>query len=466
MFRTVSALLVMFVIACGAFAQDVPSTPEPDDVRDFLVFKDQAFIVGRPILVAGPAVSDPSWSPTGKVLTYVQSQHETNILNVQGAVKDQKPIPPERTFCVYSLDSGKSSQIIALDADGSNDVSVYWLAGGDQAIVEIRKLDQDAPRPGDKLYLLDADTASLKDFNPWEGTDEPRDYLVYPSPSQPYAFIHANFMHRSYASDGKVKLTPTSQTVYVSSSGQFSSIHLPDGSSANAAFWSEDGTRGYIVFKSQDESGKPKSTWYNFAIATGKLTPVDRPTPTDLYQGQQHGGLISVRIVTQPSTDGKSTANLAALWLETADPDSQNRLLLAGDASEGEVNHTSDCASYITQGSLYVRPISEVPKRRYTEALVVFNRSELLHQVRDDGLALIMYAADYDDIFPSSQANLSSILDPYLKDSSLLAGFVYTYPGGPISNITDPSNTQIGYVDGGDGRAIVYADGHAKWVPK
>ena len=61
---------------------------------------------------------------------------------------------------------------------------------------------------------------------------------------------------------------------------------------------------------------------------------------------------------------------------------------------------------------------------------------------------------------------------PYLKNPSVFEnpgtgdnGFVYSY-GGPtgLAQITSPATTQLGYVSGPGGRAIIWADGHVTWV--
>lgn len=79
-------------------------------------------------------------------------------------------------------------------------------------------------------------------------------------------------------------------------------------------------------------------------------------------------------------------------------------------------------------------------------------------------LALIMYASDMDDVLPPTD-RLQDIM-PYLKDQSILNGFVYDYSGERnMSKVENPGETVIGYMPGNGGRAVVYIDGHVKWVP-
>lgn len=85
-------------------------------------------------------------------------------------------------------------------------------------------------------------------------------------------------------------------------------------------------------------------------------------------------------------------------------------------------------------------------------------------QAKQCGLALIMYASDNDDVLPDSAGVREAIL-PYLKDSTIASRLVLTMPRANMSEIEDPAQTRLGYVEGPGGRAIIYADGHVKWVP-
>jgi hypothetical protein len=80
------------------------------------------------------------------------------------------------------------------------------------------------------------------------------------------------------------------------------------------------------------------------------------------------------------------------------------------------------------------------------------------------GIALMLYAADMDEVLPNGE-NFVNRLTPYIKDRKMIAAFNYTYAGGPMDQIKDIANTELGFTMGPGGRAIVYADGHAKWVP-
>jgi hypothetical protein len=174
---------------------------------------------------------------------------------------------------------------------------------------------------------------------------------------------------------------------------------------------------------------------------------------------------MTVRNVPEATVNGKVSGTINTLWLETVDPDSQNRVLLAGDAQNGQVNRSLDVASYLSQGSLFVRPITQVSKARYEAAATAYRRSEALSRSRQVGIAALMYGGDHDDILPGRDERFHDMLAPYLKDAETMNGFVYTFPGGNVAGLENPSATELGYIQFDDGRAVVYADGHAQWVP-
>ena len=81
-----------------------------------------------------------------------------------------------------------------------------------------------------------------------------------------------------------------------------------------------------------------------------------------------------------------------------------------------------------------------------------------------------MYAQDYDETYPPADGHATQVLRPYLKNDEVFnapgtdaPGFVYTYTGGPMKSIASPSTQEVGYLSGPGGRAVIFADGHAKW---
>ena len=102
--------------------------------------------------------------------------------------------------------------------------------------------------------------------------------------------------------------------------------------------------------------------------------------------------------------------------------------------------------------------------------------TESLNNMKQVMLGIIMYAADYDGIFPSLD-EFALVIQPYIKDGSMLA-----VPGKPdqqlfnylvqrrvdSNKLKNPAEVIIGISETSyaGGRLAAYADGHVKWVRK
>jgi len=120
--------------------------------------------------------------------------------------------------------------------------------------------------------------------------------------------------------------------------------------------------------------------------------------------------------------------------------------------------------AYTDNGALLLREIRpfdhDLAENMKIEAL----KAQAMSIAKQVGIALVLYAADMDEVLPNGE-NFVNRLTPYIKDRKMIAAFNYTYAGGPMDQIKDIANTELGFTMGPGGRAIVYADGHAKWVP-
>jgi hypothetical protein len=128
------------------------------------------------------------------------------------------------------------------------------------------------------------------------------------------------------------------------------------------------------------------------------------------------------------------------------------------------VSNLGEIVIYQDAGSLLLREIKAVDAVQANKLAMQVVRSKLVHQVKQVGLGFIMYASDCDDVFPTTEG-WETKLKPYMKDDQLMNGFTYSFAGGNAASVADPANTELGFVVGPGGRAVVYVDGHAKWVP-
>ena len=160
-------------------------------------------------------------------------------------------------------------------------------------------------------------------------------------------------------------------------------------------------------------------------------------------------------------------ANTNALWLEASEPGPEKkftRALVAAEADSQSVQLLSDLSAvlYTHDDALYAAPIASLDRVAFEKMM----RELAISNAKQTGLALMMYAQDYDENFPHDPGNVKEAIFPYIKDNNVIADFVYTYKGPlEMSKVERPAETAMGYIPSPGGRAVVFADGHVKWEP-
>jgi len=134
-----------------------------------------------------------------------------------------------------------------------------------------------------------------------------------------------------------------------------------------------------------------------------------------------------------------------------------------GAGSDYAISRMKELVVYYDAGALLLREIKPVDIQLAKSAVDEALRQKLLKKAKTVGIALMLYAADWDDVMPG-QENWQTDVLPYTKDAELLKEFNYTFRGGNIAEIKNPESIEMGFVLGPNGRAVVYLDGHTKWV--
>lgn len=137
--------------------------------------------------------------------------------------------------------------------------------------------------------------------------------------------------------------------------------------------------------------------------------------------------------------------------------------LLAARGSFGEVAPKLKDAFYLDGSNLFVRKLSKLTPEQLDLVLEAEERVKLMSDAKQVGTALLIFAADNDDRFPAARG-WDDAVEPYIKNRSLTDGFVYSYRGPEdLTKIENPSLEIVGYKEGRFGRAVVFADGSARW---
>lgn len=220
--------------------------------------------------------------------------------------------------------------------------------------------------------------------------------------------------------------------------------------------WGQDGRHFFIGTRSR----KQKAAEYFAFEDGGKVTKLAKAPA--LYEETQHEPKFELMEVPYTPKDVNSHGTVTSLFLRALDRRRPKYLLVAAGGNSPSMAPTEDAFTYRVDGQLKIARIVK-PGPEILASIKKALRKRALSDAKQAGLALIMYANDYDDILPG--AGQKDSVDPYLKNNDILNGFSYTPPANlNMTEIAEPASTIIGYVEGPDGRAAVYSDGHAKWI--
>lgn len=435
-----------------------------DPNKDFAETKEKVYGVMPPELVAAPHVADASWSASGKWLLANRLDAQVSKKMMESVVMGTPAPPPSADYVllVWNADSRRSHELLKLPAIGSDIKTAAWMPGTDRALVLVHEmLDFTEGKPGKErwtLYSSSAGSQLEQMFRSEDSGETTSSIWLTMSPTKPLAFVSLpHFSPPSAAGGPKRDLS----IHLVNASGSAQQIKLPEHQHVNGMF-DEKGDPILQVFPKSFPGEQVQPTY--FAVSQhGSATRLDKaPSLAQHEQPKLGNDFLKIEGDLQTSKVGSRSVPIGSLWLSGA-KDAESSAFVAGAVEGAMPSPTMSEIAYIQSGTLFVRGVVALPRKAAEEARNAAKRSELLTRVKQVGLAAIMYASDHDDVFPGKDVN--ELFMPYLKNSSMLAQFVWTYPGGPMNDIRAPAETELGFIPGPGGRAVVYADGHAKWVP-
>lgn len=171
---------------------------------------------------------------------------------------------------------------------------------------------------------------------------------------------------------------------------------------------------------------------------------------------------IAARLRAHALSNQGTAAATQGLWIET-DSDPPERVLVATDVLQHFVADDWTWIAYRRGDGLYVHDVELVDPELIRQARESAARTKSLMQAKQVGTAVQIFAVDHDERLPT-RAEFEEAIKPYLKNDDLLKSFVYLLDGQNRNNIEDLAGTELGYVTIKGGRAVVYADGHAKII--
>ncbi|HLJ54917.1 MAG TPA: hypothetical protein VKT77_07730 [Chthonomonadaceae bacterium] len=239
-------------------------------------------------------------------------------------------------------------------------------------------------------------------------------------------------------------------------------IDLPQGD-ACGILWDADGNP---VLSDVPRAQPGPRKLYAIDTRTGGLKQLTGPLK-EYQRSPPAPPKLPFRIVSsrQNLKMAETALTIGPVWLESVVKSESPRLLICADGSGAVLLPDGSGALYEVQNALWFMPLIKIDKEQYLAMRAAAHRTVLISNAKQLGLAAIMFAEDNDEQLPSPDG-IHDKLAPYLGAESLFENFTYTFAGGSMADIQSPSETELGYVAGDDGRAVIYADGHVKWAKK
>lgn len=429
-------------------------------LNDMMLAGDKAYLMMPPTVASEGQVETMSWSSDGRYLVLqraVMKLPAKRLAELMLNPPSDMPSPNElfeTRLESYDVETGNRRNL--LNRPGQNYVSGGWVAGRAVYVAIVQTI----PRMPDQKVesnLVRFDAANGTSAVVWRAASEPTEFpQLFLSPTRPIGFVAmrgADGVPSALALDADGRPSGAPMPLH--------GVPWPLGFS----YWSGDGlTLVSVEGRRKGESYQQSFRQFDLRTMTSSV-PKDRPEPyappislqTNVITqrlGALHDRTFSVGLLT-PGGEKPSAG-------EGKEPDPPG--ILDVEVERIEVSPTSRHVAYTHKGVALVRELVAVPRAAYERARDAAARTEALSKGKQCALALIMYAADNEDKLPSNKGDWAGSIKPYLRNESTLEGFVYTYPGGFLSEIAAPAMQEIGYVSAPGGRAVVYADGHVKFV--
>jgi hypothetical protein len=470
----ISGLVAVGVIVATGLAQIDRPAAKPK--ARALFTKDGAYLVLPPKVLDSDGINSCAWTGDGKHLVYVRTNPARPLIGIEDAIASIMGQGPSDSVGAsiecFDVSSGRSRvlwqdpsvmiQPIVPVGKGSSffasvDVLVPGPAGG-------------RPTMTHSLLSVDAESGKWRFVPELQGRSE---YIkLEPNPVRPVAMVWLEKMDEfevmapavDAAADAVAVSAGAAQEPTASAAKVEAESMLLDSQGrvikryadvpAGFASWSLDGNQFFWVRHS-----RKATIAYGFGDA-GKAMKLDATPPA--WEPPNVTPPLQAFIVAFSAPDRNRFGSLHGLYLHALAKKGKDLLLAPGGGSPLMAPGLNAIA-YTVDRQVKVAQILKMPPE-YAAKLKAAIRQEALSNAKQAGLAILMYSNDFDDAMPLS-AGFNDIVNPYLKNESVLADFNYTPPGNLLMTaIESPATTVIGYIEGPDGRAVVYADGHAKWL--
>ncbi len=408
-------------------------------------------------------VGDAQWSPSGKYLLYHQTRPITGP-EIVSALEGKKTISAYEKPGIWSAATKKSVSYPEFMVYAGYQSGYSWIQKHDVAIrLEIASNPQSNIKTG-RIHWVAPATGLAKAFN--IGTEFVNCQLVETNPSKPQVVLQLQVVSgRSIAPVpiGAEDIWVYSIVILMDINGNVRKLALPN-SEAFLRF-TVDGLNLTATY-SRYEPALKKSTrvFYELNQSTSKFELANEDNFVFQNEIERPEPILNARLADGIKNPNQLEVKLSAVLLGST-TEEPKRALIAAEASWVGLSPDEKQVAYITKGVLQVREIVPIDLVAFNKAKEVAEKAKAISDAKQSALALLMFAADHDDTYPSNAAGWQDKVNPYSRNRDSVANFVYTFGGGHLKEIEYISDQEIGYVEGPGGRAVAYGDGHVKWIP-
>ncbi len=455
-------------LACLAFAG--PAWSQPGAKDGFVLTDTQAVGLLPPALVAAPMVTSAQWSPDGRYVIALRRDMRLTPAMVTDLISMNPgmPAPGDVTITVWDSRSHEGREVWKLPAAEVEIQRVTWIPGTGIALAII-SIREPGRNPGDPpgwhrhILRVSAETQTARDI-----AEPPGYFELAVSPSQPIAVVTTIVISQTVPPSGDrpadaVRRMHVTLTAIRASGAEAGSVQLPEGLFGASIAWDPEGRPLIRARELPAQKGAPAvERVFAWNTTTGELKPFSGGIPQPATNAQPEGA-IRLRAANVAAKEGSVGRNVRLLWLESTAASDQSRALVAANVDTFSLSPNADAVLYVANGAAWVSPLVRLPREVFLKARADALRQVALSNAKQAGVAALMYVEDYDECLPGAGGDIAGELSPYLKGPDLISSLTYTYGGGPLKDIENPAETELGYVAGPGGRAIIYADGHVKW---
>lgn len=454
--RIISLATLAVALGAGSVAQ----------AQGLLVSKDQGFMVLPPQAVPGGGnAMTIKWSPSSRylVVNQLETPFDPSIIMSMGTPKPSPEIMgklPNSQISLWDTKSNKKIDLLTIPRSSGSNVIDFGVTGDDQtAYVASFSMAENVLNYRLKLINITSKVTRTLDLKP----ESPP--ILEPAPTGNFILMRGQDSSVPTA-DGTSKPTiavlnaVTGATIDIDatpqSGQQFIFCSWLDGSTVAITFVKR--STNEWQYRTFSMVGQPQR------IVNGRP-----PIPTGVDPQSDSEGKFEVQsdsAVQSSLLDGgfnRSSVILSAT-VEPTIKDAPRQCIVTSDGDSGTISPNGKWLAYNHHGVPMVSAIAPCDYSVVMNARMAALRASALSKVKQIGLALMMFAMDNDDKFPVKDENFNLKLNPYLKNADMLNGFVYTFPGGDMTKLENPQDTELGHMDIPGGRVVVYADGHAKYV--